>query len=520
MKTNISNSHHWHIPALLLFLLPTALWATTRTWDGGGTDSLASNPINWDGDTAPIQNDAIILDATSHKNMTWNMTNMTMASWTQAGYTGTVTITTVYGTTGFTNFNITGNCIVSNGTWTHTANPAVNYEVNRLNATIGGDLIVGSDAMINVAGKGYGAGRGPGKGGASSYGGRGNYYNDPASSGPCYGSIVAPANLGSGGTQSAGGGAIFIAVAGTLYLDGTIDANGNPSTYYTGAGGSVFITTGALIGNGAIQVIGGTSTGGVGPGGGGRISLTVTNANADFSGFSGANVAYGGRFGAGTSRSGAGTVYLCEAGQGLDGGTLIVDNNNAPTIVSSSTVVNSQVTDTIVGNVFIKQNGFLLLDTNQTLTVSGIWSNTARFEGYEGSAVIFTGPAASTSIFYGATSFLGLICTNTNGKTLVFHAGSTNTIAAQGRLTLLGCETTTNLVLRSTIDGVAWKLKANPSALQSIWFVNVRDSDASSGATVVAMNSRDGGANTNWSFVTPVENTTNVWTGASNTMWS
>ena len=160
--------------ALLICLLPGLLWAAPRTWDGEGADALASNPTNWNGDTAPTANDAIILDATSHKNMTWNMTNMTVASWTQSDYTGTVTIATVCGTTGFTNLTISGNCIISNGMWTHTANPAVNYEVNRLCVTIGGSLTVGSSAVINVAGKGYGAGRGPGNGNASSYGGRGN----------------------------------------------------------------------------------------------------------------------------------------------------------------------------------------------------------------------------------------------------------------------------------------------------------------------------------------------------------
>jgi len=49
---------------------------------------------------APSAGDNIILDATTNKNMTWNMTNLTVASWTQVGYVGTVTVATAYGTIG------------------------------------------------------------------------------------------------------------------------------------------------------------------------------------------------------------------------------------------------------------------------------------------------------------------------------------------------------------------------------------------------------------------------------------
>ena len=129
------------LAAALLLALAQGASAAICTWDGGGANELASNRTYWSGDIAPVAGDHIVLNTTSHKSMTWNMTNMTVASWTQDGYNGTVTVATVYGPAGFTNLNITGNCIISNGMWTHSG--PQNPETYRLRATIGGDLIIG-----------------------------------------------------------------------------------------------------------------------------------------------------------------------------------------------------------------------------------------------------------------------------------------------------------------------------------------------------------------------------------------
>jgi hypothetical protein len=147
----------------VIVLAASLSMAETRIWGGGGTNNLASTTNNWVGGVAPVAGNAIVLDATTNKNMTWDM-NIPLSSWTQAGYTGTVTVATIYGATGFTNFNIAGDCVISNGVWTQIANPAVNYESNRLCATIGGNLTVGMDASINVTGKGYTTLKGPGSG--------------------------------------------------------------------------------------------------------------------------------------------------------------------------------------------------------------------------------------------------------------------------------------------------------------------------------------------------------------------
>ena len=88
--------------AFLFGLFPGLLQALPRTWDGGGANALASTPANWVEDTAPVAGDDIILNTTSHKNMTWDL-GVDAGSWTQAEYTGTVTIATVCGASGFTN---------------------------------------------------------------------------------------------------------------------------------------------------------------------------------------------------------------------------------------------------------------------------------------------------------------------------------------------------------------------------------------------------------------------------------
>ena len=821
--------------ALLLCLQPFALLADSHTWDGGGANSNASLAANWVGDTAPIANDDVVLNTTSHKNMTWDL-NISLSGWSQIGYTGKVSVATVYGTSGFTNFNITGDCTISNGVWTQIANPNVNYESNRLSATIGGNLTLGSNASIDVKGKGYANSQGPGSGASGGYGGRAKIPWNITQAGWCYGSITAPTNLGSGG-GSAGGGAILLRVSGTLRNEGLICADGAAAAYYTGSGGSVYLVAGAITGGGVIRAYGGasgatdgagggrialvvtnagadfsfytgtvlalaggslasagtvyreksgdspgkgelivnnsgggtgyaaantdinslesttyefsritltnngilnigsddtliltnavlvgagttgngiwisggtflthasafvysnlfigiTATGSVfspasnlfvigtnaefrldvpyrmneviveaggklthtanatsetykidlaipgnltvrtggsvnvtgsgyrnasGPGGGqdgsyggrgdtsqsvqqgpcygsvtaptnlgsggstygggailmnvagvisnhglicadsvastyytgsggsiyliaggltgdgtirascgntsggytggggGRIALVVTNAGADFSSFTGPIQAFG------SARGGAGTVYLRTAAQKFDEGILIINNNNLS--LGNATIINSNVTDAVVGDVLIRNNAHLLIDTNQALTLGGVWSNAARFEAYWGAKVIFAGNASSTSTVYGSNTFMELVCTNGAGKTILFEAGRTNFVAAQGRLTLIGSAAATNLFLRSTGDGAPWKLKVDPLAEQSVSYVDVKDSDAmlGVGAEVTAMNSRNSGANFNWRFITVTVAETNVWTGNSNTVWS
>jgi uncharacterized protein YkwD len=64
----------------------------SETWDGGGSDNLASTPANWTGNVIPPDGVNIIFDNTSSKSCTWDL-NQTYKSLTiGSGYTGTVTI--------------------------------------------------------------------------------------------------------------------------------------------------------------------------------------------------------------------------------------------------------------------------------------------------------------------------------------------------------------------------------------------------------------------------------------------
>ncbi|NLB55431.1 MAG: hypothetical protein GX811_06645 [Lentisphaerae bacterium] len=146
--------------------------------------------------------------------------------------------------------------------------------------------------------------------------------------GPCYGSVIAPTNIGSGGSGSAGGGAVLFKVTGETRVDGLIACDGNPNYTHSGAGGSINIKTGILRGRGTIQAMGGdrVDNGQVqGSGAGGRIAIILSEPGADFSPFTGTIQAYGGPGGYAGLGGGAGTVYLEDAATTFRYGSVIID---------------------------------------------------------------------------------------------------------------------------------------------------------------------------------------------------
>jgi len=93
-------------------LIAGQAWGATAVydngWSGGGGDG-----------GAPAAGDHVVIRA---GNLSWTDTLPdTVASWVQEdGYTNTVTFETKYPGIGtFTNFTITGDCVISNGVWTH-----------------------------------------------------------------------------------------------------------------------------------------------------------------------------------------------------------------------------------------------------------------------------------------------------------------------------------------------------------------------------------------------------------------
>jgi len=158
----------------------------------------------------------------------------------------------------------------------------------------------GGEAGENGLGLGGGVFGGGTRGSGGGYGGMGGDDSEGISGGETYGSITEPLDLGSGGAGGsatwggAGGGAIFLDVSGTLWIDGDITATGkNVISYPGGSGGSIYIIANIIEGNGKITANGGyggnNQSNNGGAGGGGRIAIY-----GDFSQYTGELSAYGG----------------------------------------------------------------------------------------------------------------------------------------------------------------------------------------------------------------------------------
>ncbi len=345
--------------------------AVTRTWDGGGGDNLASTASNWSDDTRPTSGDQVALDGTSTKAMTWdagvNGLPDTVASWTQTdAYPGTVTFLTRYGASGFTNFTITGDCVVSNGVWTHENNS--NAQQYRLRFSVGGGLTVGPIARIDVSFKGYSS-SGPG-----GHGGR------RTTAEHTYGSCLEPTSLGTQG-DARGGGAVYLTVGGEARINGQILATGAYGYYTPSHGGSIYLRAGSLSGTGTNSVRGGEiAVNGVG-GGGGRLAVVLTNSD-DFA--SVVNTARGGirTSGQGDDAS-AGTVYLEGKSQAGGRGRLIIDNNSRPYMTLATDIYGSHPTLTVTSDLsrvtLIVTNKALAALTDRNVTVGDLQvSSTSR----------------------------------------------------------------------------------------------------------------------------------------------
>ncbi len=78
---------------VFLFLsFASASPVSSATWTGAGSDNLASTPENWTGSVLPSSGDAILLNATSSRDCTWNLNDAYVAFAIGVGYAGTVTI--------------------------------------------------------------------------------------------------------------------------------------------------------------------------------------------------------------------------------------------------------------------------------------------------------------------------------------------------------------------------------------------------------------------------------------------
>jgi hypothetical protein len=384
-----------------------------------------------------------------------------------------------------------------------------NDERHKLNLQIGGDFDILPGGAIWVSGAGYAPARGPGYQNVGSvsvagHGGEGRGYTGSASV-PCgytYGSLTRPVHLGSGGAGAGGGGAVRLRVTGVSRIDGAIRANA-PNASKTGSGGSVSIETAGMSGTGVVEALS-FGVGGGGAGGGGRIAVVLTGGD-NFGA-----VAFNAAGGSGGSYHAAGgTIYLKTAAESF--GKLIVTNHAVAT--TATTLISSNVTDSVVGDVEIKTNGLLAVAARERLTVRGSWSNAGAFMAAPGSTVELAGTNAATVT--GTTAFSELVCTAA-AKRVDFQAGKS--VSVSNRLRLAGAPGAGNLLtLRSTAPGAPWLLKLTGGTAQSVSYVSVADSDATGGDPIDAVQCHDAGNNSNWVFAAtgPI-----TWTGGASSDWA
>ncbi|WP_233604970.1 IPT/TIG domain-containing protein [Corallococcus sp. AB030] len=221
--------------------------------------------------------------------------------------------------------------VLSGATLTHSLQGVSGAKF--LDLTVAQEVRVDSTSKIDVSGRGYlgawqGANAQPSgrttgnvSTGVVGYGGShgGSGYQSLV---PTYGDYRDPADFGSGGSGGAtssapggNGGGLLRLTAGSLRLDGTLQANGettNGNSDRAGAGGGIRVDVGALTGSGSIEAKGASY------GGGGRVAVYYDTASSSFD---------WSRISAqGVTQSGAGTVYL--KGSQQASGELRVDNKN------------------------------------------------------------------------------------------------------------------------------------------------------------------------------------------------
>ena len=386
----------------------------------------------------------------------------------------------------------------------HTGNFATpSYMVN---LKVTGEFMMEENALVNLKGLGYAGGdpyihrggygpggggesyRGWGRGGGGGYGGAGGgamYYNAGAGGGG-YGLLMDPADMGSGGgqgqNQSVGGsgGGAFILEAGSVILNGSIDARGNDSDGSSGggSGGSINIKAGNLSGTGWLNADGGNMNGGVaGGGGGGRIAVAASGADTSNLVLS----AGGGYNGAGGS-GGAGTIYvnrginsrLMVSRQGVNGAGL-----DGATVISSATIAAANITlDAVVfKNAETRFEGITRISVLGSAEFSGVNRlESLTGEGnFPGGGVLLPGlndisiatmtfPSASTLTLSGAA--LRVSSLTALGNVVLESAGGRGSVLEQ---TGLSQWTIGNIVIKS-----GSKVTHRANGTQKLYAVNMR----------------------------------------------
>lgn len=430
--------------------------------------------------------------------------------------------------------------VKANGAITHYG-PA-DTQKDSLILQIGGNCTVEASGAIHADGMGHTVNKGPGYAQmtrAASHAGQGKNANG----GP-YGSVLRPVKWGSATSGARGGGAIHLDVGGTLTVNGRVSANGGPlNAHYTSCGGSLWIECASIDGAGLVEARDGqtnertadyTSSGG-------RLAIYQRIAT-DFTAFpvtQMATVQYG--------YNAAGTIYLeCADGRrdlyvvggGMnapqktpfpmpDDGNDLLQYTNLNVHVSGYSHLS--VCDVMfpasvlpIRSLEVSGKAMMTIGGGSVLQVSGDIDTTGA-KSVVGGVIELVG--TGTTKILGAstiTSVEGVVCTNA-GKRIAFGTAAADKLAigADMDFVMKGSEDSP-VSLGSTENGVQWFLSMNSNpGVVVVEHVTVQDSDASSGAPILAIYSQDGGNNKNWGFSNPiVPGETITWTGTLDTKWS
>lgn len=281
-----------------------------------------------------------------------------------------------------------GNLVVlKGGTITHDA--PTEAEMNCIDLTVAGSGYLAAGATIMADGKAGSSSRGKrgyldGSAGGS-YGGRG-YTGYKTVGGACYGSIVDPRDVGSRGGQDAfAGGCVILSFGKGFTLDGTISADGNPTSYYSPSGGSVNITAAQLTGSGSFHANG---AGNQFCGAGGRLAVRLTAHGSKFSDFQGTYQMRGGLSGQNEMGS-SGTLFISTADDPDGHGLLRIFKQELVTIQENDERTDFPKTATNnpreVDNVFVDIGNNAVLNLTSDAVVSDLTMGAAakvRLNGY------------------------------------------------------------------------------------------------------------------------------------------
>ncbi len=142
------------------------------------------------------------------------------------------------------------------------------------------------------------------------------------------------------------------------------------------------------------------------------------------------------------------------------------------------------------------------------ISCAGNWSNSGTFNSGN-NTVTFDGTDQKVS---GSNTFYNLKKTASAAETLTFQDTAAQTI--ENNLTLQG-KSGSLLSLRSTSSGNKYNLTLKPGGTQNLSYLDVQDSDASGGITLVASTSENSGNNPNWAF----DGVTITYDGSDSTDW-